>query len=247
MPASAMIGHNNPPSTVDRAKEAFAELGEWLKDRPVIQSAEDAKHGAAFIERTRVALSEMETERQGKVKPLNEQLSEINSGYRVARDPLENLLKTLRKRLTDYANAVEAARIVEANRLREEAEAKEAAARAAEAAEKEALADAEQGICTDIGGAVAEADQAFADFQRAGRKAAVAERSVPVRFSSVMGGRTQTMRTTEVLTVTDAFTALKAMGLTEELKDAFLSAARKYRKAYDELPAGITSTFERSL
>ena len=42
-------------------------------------------------------------------------------------------------------------------------------ARAAEAKEKEAIANASVGECTDVGGAVADADSAFNDYQKAQR------------------------------------------------------------------------------
>lgn len=238
---------NHPPSTIQSAREAFSELGVWLREHPVIQNDADAKLGAAYIERTRVALGDMETERKAKVAPLNEQLSEINGNYREARDPLESLLKTLRGRLTTYANAVEAARIAEANRLRLEAEERERLARAAEEAEREAIDDASQGVESDIGAAVEQADQAFADYRSADKQAAIAERNVPLKLRSVMGGRTMSMRTVEKLVIEDAAAAIKALGVTPDIQEAILKSARAFRKEFDELPAGITATFERSL
>jgi hypothetical protein len=160
---------------------------------------------------------------------------------------LERAYTALRDRLTKYSDAEEAKRIAEASRLRAEAEEKERLAREAEAAERQAIVDAEEGECTDVGEAIEVADQTFADFRRADKTAAIAAKNVPVRFASVLGGKSVTMRTTEVLTVTDAFAALKAMGVTPEIEEVLLSAARKYRKEFDELPSGITATFKRSL
>lgn len=241
------IGGNFPPGPIDSAKEAFAELSGFLKEHPVIQDPAEAKDGGAFIERTRIALNAMEEERKEKVGPLNEKLSAINAAYRIVRDPLETALKQLRKRLTDYATAIEAARIADANRLRAEAEAKEAAAREAERQEQDAIACADVGECTDVGGAIEQADAAFSDFQRASRAAAVAERNVPVRVTSVMGGRSLSMRTVEVLVVSDACAAIKAMGLTDKIRDAILSSARDFRKATDELPNGVIAEQQRSM
>jgi DNA repair exonuclease SbcCD ATPase subunit len=250
LPASDRVvtrGDNNPPGTIDRAREAFGELSDFLKDHPVIQAAPAAKLGSGYIERTRVALSEMESERAAKVKPLNDQLSAINGSYRAVRDPLETALKTLRKRLTDYANAIEEARIAEAERLRKEAEERERLAREAEAAEQDAIACADVGECTDVGAAIEQADQAFADYRRADKQAAIAERNVPVRFASAVGGRAQSMRTVEVLVVENVELAIKVLGITDKIRDAILSSARDYRKAFDELPNGIKATFERSM
>lgn len=238
---------NNPPGPLIHGQNAMVELSAFLRENPVIQTQDQAKQGSAYIERTRVSLNEMETERKEKVAPLNEHLGIINAAYRNVREPLESALKVLRARLTSYASAIEAARIAEAEKLRKEAEAKEAAARAAERAEQDAIACADVGELSDVGAAIEQADHAFSDFKRADRQAAIAERSVPVRFNSVMGGRTQAMRTVEVLVIDDIAQAIKVMGITEKIAMAVLSSARDFRKEFDELPAGVRATFERSL
>jgi hypothetical protein len=234
-------------TTIDHGREAFAELAAYLKETPVITCQAEARQGSGFLERTRIAIAEMEAERTAKVKPLNDEVGRINAAYRAVRDPLETALKALRARLTGFAAAEEAKRIAEANRLREEAEARERAAREAEAAERQAMEDAEAGECTDVGAAIEQADAAFDDFARANRAAARAERAVPVRFSSVTGGRAQAMRTVEVLKIEDAVKAIRVMGLTEKIAAAILSSARDYRKEFDELPEGVIATFERSI
>ena len=68
-----------------------------------------------------------------------------------------------------------------------------------------------------------------------------------VRIGSIMGNRALSMRTVEVLVVEDACKAIKAIGLTDKIRDAILSSAKDFRKAYDELPDGVISTQERSL
>ena len=98
-----------------------------------------------------------------------------------------------------------------------------------------------------IGAAIEEADQAFDDFRRADNAAARAEREVPVRFGSVTGGRAQTMRNHETLSVTDWMHAITVMGLTSKIEEALLSSARDYRKEHGELPAGIASNTERRM
>jgi len=55
----------------------------------------------------------------------------------------------------------------------------------------------------DVGGAIEHADATFSDFRRADKQAAIAAKNVPLRFSSVMGGKTQSMRTVEVLVIDD--------------------------------------------
>lgn len=245
------ITHNNPPDTtpgtIDRARETYVELNRFLTEAPVIQDDATARRGSGLVEITRISLKAMDDERKQRVSPLNDQVAAINAIYRQPRETLERLQKAVRERLTAYALAVEEAREAEAKRLRDIAEAAEAAARAAEAAEQEAIADAEVGVETDIGAAIEQADEAFAGYQATSRAAARAERNIPLRFGSVTGGRAQTMRTTEVLSVADVGLAIKAMGLTPKITEALLSSARDYRKAHGELPAGIASTSQRSM
>lgn len=247
MHAPAPIGHNQPPGPIEQARESLNELGTWMLENPVIQSATDAKNGGGYVERTRLTLAELEAERTVKVGPLNKELSAINSAYRTVREPLEGALKELRRRLTKYASDLEAERAKEALRLREEAEAKEAAARAAEAAEQNAIACADVGECTDVAGAIAEADAKFSEFKKADHAAAVAARDVPARIGSVMGGRSLAMRTTRKLVVDDAAKAVTAIGLTDKLRTAIVQCAKDFEQAHGELPAGVSETWERTM
>ena len=114
----ATIGHNNPPGPLDHAVDAMAELRAFLADNPVIQTPAQAKEGGAYIERTRIALGAMETERTSRVGPLNAEVAEINSAYRTIREPLEKVLQELRARLTKFAAEEEAKRIAEAKTAR---------------------------------------------------------------------------------------------------------------------------------
>jgi len=225
----------------------MAELSTFTENYPVIQSFDDAKLAAGYIERTRVALQAMEDERKPQADPLNAKLEAINKPYRLVRQPLEKLYEIVKRRLTTYNNAVEAARLKEAQRLREEAEAAERAAREAEANEAAAIAGADVGELTDVGGAIIEADGAFKDFQKADRAAATAERNVPVRIASIMGAKAISMRTAEVFIVEDACAAITAMGLSEDTKRQIIKDAKRYREATGELPDGVRSTYQRSL
>ena len=120
-------------------------------------------------------------------------------------------------------------------------------AREAEAREKEAIEGAAVGEVTDVGGFIVEADAAFNQFQKADRAVAIAERDVPVRISSMMGGRALSMRTTEILLLDDPIKAIRAIGITEKIRDAILSSARDYRKLKGELPKGVSATHERKI
>lgn len=251
--------NNGPPGVIDSAQEAFVELSAFLKEHPVVQSHDEAKQLGAYKERTKIALDDARAERDSKTKPLNERLKVIRTFYDIVREKtdknkggiLEAAYNEARRRLTDYATAVEAARLAIAEKARAEAEEAERVARAAEEAEREAIASADVGELTDVGGAIAEADGAFKDFQKAGRAAAIAERAVPVRIGSIMGGRSLAMRSQpdklSIATVEDACSALRAMGLNPEIEQAICAAARKFEKTFEEYPAGITVTKVRSM
>lgn len=241
------IGGNSPPGPIESAKEAMAELSTFTENNPVIENFDGAKQYAAYIERTKVALNAMEAERKPLADPLNEELEKINKPYRLVRQPLEKLYELAKARLSKYNNAVEQARLREAQRLREEAERQEREAREAEAREQEAILNAEQGECTDVGGAIADADQAFKGFQKADRAAATAERNVPVRIASVMGNKALSMRTTEVFIVEDACAAITIMGLSDDLRKQIIKDAKRFREATGELPDGVKSEYQRNL
>ena len=241
------IGGNSPPGPIESAKEAMQELSVFTENNPVIESFDGAKQYAAYIERTRVALNAMEDERKPKAEPLNAALEALNKPYRLVRQPLEKLYELAKARLSKFNNAVEAARLKEAQRLREEAERQEREAREAEAREQEAILNSEQGECADVGGAIADADQAFKGFQKADRAAATAERNVPVRIASVMGNKALSMRTTEVFIVEDACAAITIMGCSPDLQKQIIKDAKRFREATGELPDGVKSEYQRSL
>lgn len=250
-----MVVENTRPTEIDRAKEAFEELRDFLKDHPVILTADDAKLGAGYLERTRVTLKASRDERNTKTRPFLDRLEAIRAAYDLVREKtksnegglLERAYNALRDRMTKYADAVEAERIAEANRLREEAARAEDAARAAETAEQTAIADAEVGECTDVGAAIQNADQKFAEFKVANRQAATAERNVPLRFGSVLGGKSVSARTYEFLEIEDFDKAIKVLGLTDKIRDAVIASAKDFRNEFDELPAGIKSTHQRRM
>lgn len=242
------IGANNPPGPIDYAKEAVSQLNGFLAENPVIETPETAKQAGGYVERTSSVLAEMEDARTLVTRPLNAKLSEINDLYRTAKKPLEKLLNELRFRLTDFAGREEAKRIAQAEALRREAELVEMEARVAERREGEAIEAVRSGVCdVNLADAMGEATQAFADYSRADRIAQRAERGVPVRIASQMGGRALSMRSKEVLILDDAAAAVGAMGLTEKISEAILSSARDYRKTHKELPAGVRAETERTI
>jgi hypothetical protein len=250
----ATIGHNRPPGPLEYAQFAVADLSAFLKETPVIQDEKEALSGGAFLERMRKTLADIEDERDSKVRPLNEQVSAINAQYKAVHntDPkkpgtADRLLLELKRRLTDYARAEEDRRAQEAERARLAAAEAERLAREAERIEAETKANATVGEITNVAEAIIAADRTFADFERAQREAARAERDVTVRIGSSMGGRSMMMRTTETLVLESYGRAIKAIGPNDKIREAILSAARDYRKLNGALPDGVSVETTRKL
>lgn len=252
---AATIGHNQPPSVIDLASEAATEAWRWLEPRPVLASDDEARDGKAHVDRLRAHFDAMERERDGLVRPLNEQVTAINARYKAVHNEdkkkpgsADKALAAVLARLTDYAARLEAARLRAAEEARQAAAAAEAAAREAEARERAAKEEAEQGVCdVPLAETTAEADAAFAAFQRAGHAVQRAERDTKVRLVGGFSGRALTFRDTEVLSVTDWRAAIEEMNLTDDIREAILKSARLYRKHFGELPAGIAQSFNRHL
>lgn len=189
----------------------------------------------------------MEDERDGFVRPLNEQVAAINDCYRTPRESLKKICELLVGRLSDYVKREKEKREAEAEEKRRAAELAEQRAREAEAREQEAKAEAAAGVIdVDIGSATAVADQAFSKYEKAEREAARAEKDTNVKIG---GGfkRALALRVKETLEVTDWQAAITEMGLTPAIKDAILTSARAFRKATGDLPDGIQSTKEETL
>jgi hypothetical protein len=248
----AMQGHNLPPSPIDYAREAMSDLANFLTETPVIQTPEQAKQGALFVERSRKTLQDLDDARKNEVSPLNERVKGINEQYRSVRDPMDNVLSELRRRLTDYTAREEARRIHAAELARQAAADAEMEARRAEEAEREAKQNATLGEIVNVAAAINEATQTFSDYARADRAAQLAESQTHVRLSSQLGGKALSLRTTETLVLIDAFAAAQSIlgssiPLSDKLRDALLSAAKEFRKSYGMLPGGVKSETKRSI
>lgn len=236
MTALASIGHNRAPTAIDMAAEAVRDLASFANDNPALASMEDKPAFDAMVKRGKEAAKELETERTARVKPLNEEVKEINGAYKAAATPLEAAIAAVERPVKAFLIAEEARRKREAEESRQRVLEAERIAREAEAKERAALEDAAAGVAeTNVVEATIQADQSFDDFQRASRFAARAERD-----SKVKG-----LRTVEVLTITDHVAAVLAMTDDTDLSEAIKTAARRYRKTWGDLPPGITSTQER--
>jgi hypothetical protein len=246
--ALATIGDNSRTPAQADAIMAVNEIAAFLDGCPVIQAAEDADKGARVLKAAKAAAAGMKTERTARLAPLNEQVAEIRSGYAGSESTLETLSKRLAALLTAFTVAEQERRAREAEAARQAAEAAERAAREAEAREQAALDDAAAGVVgAGVAVATVQADEAFAEHRRASRFARIADKNVGVKLGAGDGTRALSLRTQEVITVTDPAALLAATGLTEPLHDAMRTAARAHRKATGELPPGVTVTLDRRL
>lgn len=250
----AVVGGNNPPGPLEAAEITIRALSDFMKDHPVIQSEEDARAAKPFIDRAKIAMDEIEADRDSKVRPLNQQVAEINAEYKAVHntDPkkpgtLNKIYNELKERVAKFLRDEEQRRLREAAAARAAAEEAERQAREKEAAERKALENASVGeIDIDVAEVTKEADESFATFQRASRFADRAEKDTHVKLG---GGFAQavSLRTAETLNLDDALKALVVIGVTDKIRDAILSAARDYRKLHGKLPDGVSSTKERKL
>jgi hypothetical protein len=242
-----VIGGNNPPGPIDIGKITLADASAWLAENPVIETPDTATEAAAMEKRVKASFDEIEAERVKAVKPLNDQVKAINETHKAAQKPLETARDTIKQRLAVYVRAEEAKRRAEAMRIAREAEEAERIAREAEAREIEAKENSAQGVVgEDVIAATTAADEAFSRFEKIDRAAEIAAKDSKVKVSGGYG-RALSLRTVEVLSVTDPQQALQAMGLTANLREAFLTEARAYRKTTGKLPEGITATTEQKL
>lgn len=245
--ALATVGHNSGTAALDAAAIASQDLGAFLQEHPAVEAEKDAQSGAKLVKAAKAAIKAIDVERKGRTAPLNEQITSIRDEYRAPETTLTKLIDRLSGLLTTFSRAEEAKRAAAAAEARRRAEEAERAAREAEAREREAAENASLGeVGVDVGAATAEADAAFAARQQQERIARAAEKAVPVRLASD-DTRALSLRTVEILSVTDAVAALRAMGATPKLEEALISAAREHRKTWGELPPGIASRTERRI
>jgi hypothetical protein len=247
------IGANKPPDALALARPTIEELGRFLKDFPVVANDTEAREAKVILDRTVLALKGVEDERKAKVAPLNAELIAINGEYHRWHSAngkpgtWDTLLKELRIRLTAFAQAEETKRQAAAEAARAVAAEAERKAREAEEREREAAAEAAAGVCdVDIAAATEHANEAFAQFKKADRIAQRTERDTTVRIGGGFG-RVSTLRTAEILIITDWRAAIEDIGLTQDIADAILKGARAYRKENGELPNGISRETERRI
>jgi hypothetical protein len=247
------VGSNNPPSPIEHAQSVVDDINSWLADHPVIESEDQAREAKPYLDRAKAAFEEMEAERDGKVRPLNEQVKATNETYKSLHntDPkkpgrFDKIVIELKARIAAFMLREEEKRRIAAEKARLAQEEAERIAREAEAKEAEAIENAKAGEVIDIAEVTKQADEAFSEFERQSRFAARAERETKVKIG---GGfdKSASLRSVETLHLESYGKAIKAIGPHDKIRDAILSAAREYRKVHGALPDGVTASYERKL
>jgi hypothetical protein len=251
---AAGLGHNNGPDIIDFSHETMAALSAWMAEHPAISNEDDAREAKKLLDRAKSCAGDIEAERDKLVRPLNEQISEINVRYKAVHNTdskkpgiLDKVVGELKARLGVFIRGEEDRRAAEAEAKRIAAEEAERLAREAEAREREAIENAKAGeLGVDVTQVVVEADSRFAEFKKADREAARAERDAHVKIGGGWG-RSVSLRTKETLVLENYNKAITAIGPHPKIEEAILSAAREYRKTHDKLPAGVTAVVERQV
>jgi hypothetical protein len=249
-----MTNTNNPPSPIEFARSVVDELATFMAHHPVIETEEDARGIKVYIDRARAAFIDIEVERVTMVTPLNDEVAKINGEHKRYHNNdkskpglFDKILMAAIARVQSFMLIEEARRKREADVALQLAREAEQKAREAEAREKEVHENAAVGeIGLDIQDATVAADSAFDDFKRASRFAKLAEKETKVRIGGGFG-RSLSIKDKEVLIVKDWKLAIDKVGLTDNIRDAILTAARNYRQEYGELPPGIELTHERKV
>jgi hypothetical protein len=244
---SVLRDHNNPPEVLELASGVTAEISRYMADNPVVENEDAARGMKVYVDRAKLCIKDLEDERDGKVRPLNEQVAAINGRYRGPRRLLGDLLDEMLGRIQIFVRAEERKRQQAAMELAAKARAAEEAAREAERIERERLDDAAKGeVGVDVAEVIANADQAFDEYTKAERQAILAQRETHVKvgggFSRAIG-----MREKEVFHIDSLMKAIQSLGPTPDIEAAVLKAARSHYRTYKKLPDGISRTVERHL
>lgn len=87
------IGDNNPPDMAATAIDVAKNISAWMSENPVIQTEDSARDAKVWLDRGKLCVKDLEDERDGKVRPLNEQVQGINAYYRHPRETLQKILQ----------------------------------------------------------------------------------------------------------------------------------------------------------
>lgn len=238
--------HNHPPDMVETASETMRDISAWMAENPSIADG-SAKEAKIFLDRGKLALKDLDDERDSKVRPLNEQVREINDFYRPAKEDLSSVVGLLSVRITQFITAERDRRkeiTREAERVAAEAELR---AREAERVERDIIESASNGeLGVDVAASTQTANQAFRDFEKANRALAIAQKETKVK---VGGGFTRavSLKTKETLVLINALLAIQEMGVGPDVEESILKSARAYRKATGDLPEGVEARYTEAI
>ena len=204
---TAPIGHNHPPlydidafeALKARVQEIADAGGDWL-DLGKIETEEKASKLNDFIGQSRKTWKEVDEARKAAKQPHLDAGREVDTAFKALADPIENLVKKLKKPLADFA--AEQQRILDEQRRKE----REAAAKAAaEAEEARRAAEARNDVL-----AQAEAEKAAKEAAKATK---AAERPAKANIASATGGgRTMSTRTVYTAQIQSDGDARRAFG-----------------------------------
>lgn len=246
-------GDNNPPDLIAHAQTVIDDINSWLSDHPVIETEDQSREAKPFLDRAKAALDELESERDSKVRPLNDTVDAINAKYKALHTTdkkkpglFDRIVNELKARIEAFLVAEELRREREAEIARQAQQEAERIAREAEELERETLKNAAAGEVVNIAEVTQAANEAFSNFEQSSRFAARAEKDTKVKIG---GGfqKAASLRTVETLHLDSYALALKAIGPQDKIRDAILSAARDYRNQHGKLPEGVRATTERKL
>src|SRR5512143_4346164 len=105
------------------AGETAKDLSDWMAENPVIETEDQAREAKVYIDREKLCIQDLEAERDGKVRPLNEEVKKINEYYRSPRELVGKVLGELSKRIRDYIQQEEQIRATAAAEAKRKAEA----------------------------------------------------------------------------------------------------------------------------
>jgi hypothetical protein len=250
----AVIGANEPPGAIALGETVIREINIFLQGHPVIETEDDAREAKPFLDRAKAALEEIEAERDSKVRPLNDEVDTINLQYKMVHNKdskkpglFDKIVAELKSRVAAYMLREEEKREIAAEQARAAQAEAERIARDLEAKEREALSNAAAGeLDIDVAAVTQQADEAFSNYEQSSRFAARAEKDTRVKIGGGFA-KAAGLRDVETLHLESYNKAIKAIGPHDKIRDAILSAARDYRKQHEQLPDGVTATYDRKL
>lgn len=246
----AVIADNLPPAdqSIEAARETYKSIAAFLKSAVVIQDEETAKQAKLFLDRGKSAVADVEHDMDAQAAPLRKVWMDCRARFTPVIESFAKPLAELRARMTAYALAEEQRRKAALEKARREAEELRLAAVEAERLERETKENAAVGdLEADVGAAIQQADEKFAEFKAADNAAARAYREA--EDTTIRGGfaRGVGLKDKKTLVLDDWQKAITALGCTDDITAAILKSARAYKSLHKKLPDGVSETVTREI